>query len=157
LLGKNLATTFIDTWERRLNDPGSSEAFARKVHETRKIVFSNSLDNHTWTNTKIQQGELVEEIIKLKQTKGKDIIVYGGATIALSLVRAGLVDEYHLFVNPVILGKGISLFEGIDRLAMKLVYATSFDCGITVICYLPDKTKAYQTNRIIQSTDSEAG
>jgi dihydrofolate reductase len=157
LMGKNFAAVFIDTWEKRLNDSESSDAFARKVHETQKIIFSNSMENTAWNNTRVLKGEFVEEISQLKQTKGRDIIVYGGTTMARSLVRAGLVDEYHLFINPVILGKGHSLFEGIDRLGMKLVYSTSFDCGITVICYLPEKSPIHEEDRIILSSDSQFG
>lgn len=157
LLGKNLASVFMETWKKRLDDPLLSDALARKINETSKIVFSNTLKEKSWKNTKILRGDFVEEISKLKQTKGRDIIVYGGATLVQSLVRSGLIDEYHLFINPVILGKGIPLFEGMEPLNMKLVYSTSFDCGINVICYLPDKTKTNIHRPIFLSSDSHMG
>lgn len=157
LLGKNLASIFMETWDKRLDDPLLSDALARKINETQKIVFSNTLMNNPWKNTKILKGDFVEEISKLKQTKGKDIIAYGGATMVQSLVRSGLIDEYHLFINPVVLGKGIPLFERMDPLGLKLVYSTSFDCGINIICYMPDKTHMHQKRPVFLSTDTQNG
>lgn len=139
ILGKNMAYNFIDNWEKRLTDPASGDAFARKMVETPKVVFSRTLDRITWKNTRLAGGELHDEIIKLKKLKGRDIIAYGGLSFLSSLIQSGLVDEYNFFINPVILGEGRSIFRGPDHLKLELVYSTHFDCGISALCYIPGK------------------
>jgi dihydrofolate reductase len=80
----------------------------------------------------------VKEINDIKSSPGKDIIVYGGAAFVSSLVEQGLIDEYHLFINPVALGKGMTIFGGLaSRLNLKLVNSKAFDCGIVVLFYQP--------------------
>jgi dihydrofolate reductase len=154
VLGKNLAYNFIDTWEKRLNDSSSNDGFTRKMVETPKIVFSKTLNKVTWKNTRLATGELSDEIIRLKKMKGRDIIAYGGVTFLSSLIQAGLVDEYNLFLNPVILGKGRSVFNNVaDRFNLELVYSSHFDCGITALCYIPKK-KHDHTHTMSMSTDS---
>ena len=89
------------------DDPSSidrSHAFAKKMIDTPKIVFTKTLKKSQWPNTDIATGDLTDEISKLKNMKGKDIIVYGGASFDSSLIRAGLTDEFHLFINPVAIG-----------------------------------------------------
>jgi len=99
-------------------------------------VFSKTLDKSVWDNTAIASGDFVHEINKLKTQEGKDIIAYGGATFVSSLIRARLVDEYHLFVNPVVLGKGLSIFGDVDsRMDLNLVSAKKYDSGVTVMRY----------------------
>jgi dihydrofolate reductase len=65
-------------------------------------------------------------------------VAYGGARFASALIKYNLIDEYHLFVNPVAIGKGMSIYNALDeKLTLKLVKATQFECGITVLCYNP--------------------
>ena len=140
VLGRNLASVFVDSWQNRLNDPSTADAFSRKMVETPKVVFSKSLGNISWKNTKLAKGDLVDEILRLKKMKGRDIIAYGGVSFLSSLIKYGLVDEYNLFVNPVVLGEGMSIFKNLENsLKLELVYATTFDCGITALCYVPAK------------------
>jgi len=156
IMGKNLAYNFIDTWEKRLNDPATSDSFARKMVETQKIVFSTSLGQSSWKNTRLVTGDLYDEINRLKKTKGRDIIAYGGVTFLTSLIQSGLVDEYNLFINPIVLCKGRSIFRELETsLKLELVYSTHFDCGITAICYVPRKQKEFA--RTLQVTTDSAG
>ena len=94
------------------------------------------LENSEWENTVLAKGELVEEITRLKEQEGGDIIAYGGGTFVSSLIKANLIDEYHLFINPTAIGSGMSIFKGLEnRLALQLKKSTSFPCGIVTLCY----------------------
>ncbi len=138
LLGRNLAEGFIPTWTSRLADPETADDSARKFVETPKVVFSRTLTETKWPNTDLVKGELVEEITRLKQETGQDIIAYGGAQFVSSLIAHNLIDEYHLFVNPVILGTGMPIFQEVkDKQNLALVKSPSFSCGIVVLYYKP--------------------
>jgi len=81
-------------------------------------------------NTVLAKGDLVEEITNLKRRNGKDIIAYGGATFVSALIKHGLVDEFHLFINPTAIGNGMSIFKELDsKQNLILVKSTSFGCG----------------------------
>ena len=81
-------------------------------------------------------GELTEEIIKLKSQNGKDIIVYGGASFDSSLIKEGLIDEFHLFINPAAIGKGMTIFKDLNEIQkFTLVKSIAFDCGIVLLHY----------------------
>jgi len=135
ILGRKLAQGFIDTWAALAADPITAED-ARKMNDTPKVVFSKTLDNSLWKDTTLAKGDLVEEIMKLKSREGKDIIAYGGGTFVSALIKAGLVDEFHLFVNPVILGRGMTIFKSLDHMQnLALMTSKSFACGIVVLCY----------------------
>jgi dihydrofolate reductase len=139
LLGRKLADGFIPYWTditTRSEDPQYS--FARKMVDIPKIVFSRTLDKSNWDNTEIAKSDLVTEINNLKQLSGKDIVVYGGAEFVSSVIKAGLIDEYHLFVNPVAAGQGMSIFGGLEKpRQVNLVKATPLKNGIVVLCYKP--------------------
>jgi len=145
LLGKNLANVFIDTWQQRLKEK-STDSFARKMVDTPKVVFSRTMNKISWKNTRLANGNLIEEVNRLKNMKGRDIIVYGGVSFLSSLIKTGLIDEYNFFINPVLLGDGISIFRNPEfRLNLDLVYSTSFDCGITALCYIPKRSRENNT------------
>ena len=92
---------FVSYWSDLLNKPDDPfYEFAKKMIETPKVVFTKTLKKSRWANTDIATDELTEEIIKLKSQNGKDIIVYGGASFDSSLIKEGLIDEFHLFINP---------------------------------------------------------
>jgi dihydrofolate reductase len=106
--------------------------------ETPKIVFSRTLENTVWENTKLAQGDSTQETLHLKEQSGKDIIVYGGSSFVASLIKQGLIDEYNLFINPVALGKGLAIFNDLEeKINLTLVKNKAFDCGITLLCYEP--------------------
>jgi dihydrofolate reductase len=141
VLGRKLAEGFIPHWENVAKDPNNPEYEGGiKYATTPKIVFTKTIEKSIWENTDIANGELIEEINKLKNQNGKDIIVYGGGTFVTALINAGLIDEFHLFINPTAIGNGMTIFKGLDRnLKLKLKIAKQFDCGITLTCYELDK------------------
>ena len=106
----------------------------------KKVIFTKTLEKSEWDNTVLVKGDLVDEITKLKKQDGKDIIAYGGATFVSALIKHGLIDEFHLFINPSAIGKGMSIFKELDsKQNLKLVKSTSFDCGIVVLKYEPKR------------------
>ena len=112
--------------------------FAQAFDSLNKIVFSRSLDSAEDKNTKIVRSNLHDEILKLKQEPGKDILV-GGVDIPSQLVELGLVDEYRIVVAPVIAGKGRRLFDGVnlqEKLRLKLVESKTFKSGSVALRYL---------------------
>jgi len=139
LLGRKLAEGFIPHWAAAaLNEQDPEVKFAKIMTDTAKIVFSGTLDKSPWQNTELVKECNPEEINAIKSRPGKDIIVYGGGGFVSSLIRQGLIDEYHLFINPVALGKGMTIFGGLtNRLNLKLVKSKAFDCGIAVLFYQP--------------------
>ncbi len=137
LLGRKLAEGFIPYWESAADNPDNPEYEAgKKLHEISKVVFSKTLTTTKWTNTQLTNDDLTEEITYLKKQPGNDIVVYGGASFVNALIKNDLIDEYYLFVNPVAIGKGISIFTDLGQ-KLKLVNAKSFECGIALLCYKP--------------------
>ena len=141
VLGRKLAEGFIPYWANVAADPNHPEFTAgKKFTETRKVVFTKTLDKCKGENTVLAKGDLVEEISSLKNHEGKDIIAYGGATFVSALIKEGLIDEFHLFINPGAIGYGMPIFTGLDnRQDFKLIKAKAFDCGIVVLNYEPKR------------------
>ena len=101
-----------------------------------KVVLSRTMKGANLINTKIISDNLTDEIIKLKQGTGKEIIIFGSPTAAHSLMAAKLIDDYWLFVNPVLLGKGIPLFKNIkDKTALTLRTSRVFSSGVVCLHY----------------------
>ena len=141
LLGRKLAEGFIPHWRNVVSNPEDPEyEGGLKYTTTPKIVFSKTLDKSIWDNTIIENGELIEEVTKLKNQTGNDIIVYGGGTFVSALIKNKLIDEFHLFLNPSVIGQGMSIFKDIENMQnLTLIKATNFDCGIVVLTYKLDK------------------
>jgi dihydrofolate reductase len=119
--------------------------FAEHITNSHKIVFSKSLDKSVsipggWHSTDIANENFVSVIDLLKKRKGKDMIVYGGASFVSSLIKADLIDEFHLLVNPVLLGSGLSIFHLIERRPLELIRSKAFDCGVVLLQYKPEAT-----------------
>ena len=136
ILGRKLAQGFIPYWASK---PEAEEvAGVDKMNNTPKVVFTRTLDKSEWDNTVLAKGDLVDEIMKIKKQTGKDIVVYGGATFVNALFKEGLIDEYHLFINPVVIGSGMTIFNGFEsHQYFTLVNSSAFDCGIVVLHYMP--------------------
>ncbi|MEZ0540027.1 dihydrofolate reductase family protein [Fibrella arboris] len=135
LLGRHLAQGFIPHWAANPELPG-----ADKINGTPKVVFTKTLTTSPWENTRLATGDLATEINALKNEPGGDLIVYGGGTFVSSLIKAGLIDELHLFINPAAIGSGMAIFGGLDsKQALTLGKATAFDCGIVALCYQPKR------------------
>jgi dihydrofolate reductase len=141
VLGRELAQGFIPHWAAVAADPDHGEYTAGiKFTDTPKVVFSKTLDESEWDNTVLAKGGLVDEITKLKSQEGQDIIAYGGATFVSNLIKHGLIDEYHLFVNPAAIGSGMPIFQKLEsKQNLKLVKAVPFECGIVVLNYVPER------------------
>jgi dihydrofolate reductase len=142
VLGRKLAEGFIPHWANvAANTENQEYAAGRKFTDTKKIVFSKTLDTSdavvkTWNNTLLAKGDIVEEVNQLKTQKGKDIIAYGGATFVSELVKNKLIDEFYLFVNPAIIGSGLSIFKEIESTQnLTLIDSKKFICGIVVLKY----------------------
>lgn len=104
-----------------------------------KIVFSRTLDEVAWENTKLIKGDLVEEVRKLKAISDLDLAILGSGTIVSQLAQAGLIDEYQIIVNPIILGSGRTLFEGVDhKLPLSLTSSRVFENGNALLHYATD-------------------
>jgi dihydrofolate reductase len=125
-------------WETAEEDPTLSDVereFAQIWKATPKVVFSESLDDVEGNST-LFKGDPVEEVARLKEEPGEDLAV-GGAGLASSLIDAGLVDDYRLFVNPVILGAGTPFFPALDhRINLELVETRTFGSRVVYLRYL---------------------
>lgn len=139
ILGRKMTPGFVDYWLKVIKDPKSVEyEFGKKMIDIPKVVFSKSVKKSEWINTEMANGDLKDEINKLKNKPGKDIVVYGGASFVSSLIKEGLIDNYYLFVNPVAIGTGKTIFGGVNgRLKLKLVDSVRYDCGIVINHYQP--------------------
>ena len=139
ILGRKLAEGFIPHWASVAANPDDPEfAAGKKFTETPKVVFTQTLDKTKWDNTVLAKGDLVDEITKLKKEAGQDIIAYGGANFVSALIKHRLIDEFHLFINPTAIGEGLAIFgDAGSKQHLKLINATSFECGIVVLRYEP--------------------
>jgi dihydrofolate reductase len=118
--------------------PYSSDEYARPMNDLPKVVFSKTLQDASWNNSRVARGDLAEEIATLRQEPGGDIVAWGGASFVQALSRAGLVDEYRLVINPVALGAGLPLFKDLPApIGLQLVEATTYATGAVLHIYSP--------------------
>ena len=138
IMGRRLAEGFIPHWEAHVTNPETRDEFSTKMVETPKMVFTKTMHETIWDNTAIANGDLAAEVKALKRKEGGEIITYGGSSFAGALIKNNLIDEYHLFFNPAVIGTGMPIFNRLaGRLALQLVKAEQFDCGIAALCYKP--------------------
>lgn len=111
---------------------------ASKMNEMRKIVFSNKPQTLAWNNSSLKTKIVAEDIVKLKQSPGKDILIFGSGMIVSELTRLGLIDEYRFMVNPIILGNGKPLLTNIkDKIKLNLLETKKFKSGNVLLRYEP--------------------
>jgi len=141
ILGRKMTDGFISYWSDIMTKPGDpSYAFAKKLIETPKVVFTKTLKISKWVNTVLATGDLKDEIMKLKSESGKDIIVYGGATFDSSLIEAGLIDEFHLLIEPAAIGSGMAIFKDLKEVQkFTMIKSTPFDSGIAELHLEPKR------------------
>ena len=131
-----LMASYWPTPAATTNDP----IVADKMNSLPKIVFSKTLSSVEWQNTRLVKENIAEEISKLKQQPGKDLIIFGSSDLAVTLIQHGLIDEYRIMVNPVVLGNGKSLFKGINhKLNLKLLKTKTFRSGNVLLYYQPEE------------------
>ena len=137
IIGRKLAVDYIPFWQNTFKEPSDPMyGFAQRIVGAKKIVFTKNLDNSKWDNTELAKGNLVDEISKLKSQSGKDIIVYGGSSFVSELIKERLIDEFHFFVNPIALGKGVPIFGKINNhIRLKLKRSIIYNCGIVLLTY----------------------
>ena len=137
LLGRKMADGFISYWSDVINKPDDPwYALAKKMIEIPKVVFTKTLNKSKWINTDIATGDLTDEIMKLKSREGKDMVVYGGASFDSSLIKLGLIDEFLLFINPVAIGNGMTIFKDLNEIQkFNLVKSIAFDSGEVLLHY----------------------
>ena len=139
LLGRVTYTAMARYWPAKANDlsfPRDDIDFAVMMNSYAKIVFSTTLTTASWNNSRLVKKDMAAEIARLKQQPGKHMITYGSGKLVESLIHANLVDEYHVWVHPVILGKGKPLFTGPeDNVNMRLLQAKTFYSGVVLLCY----------------------
>ncbi|MHB1132041.1 MAG: dihydrofolate reductase family protein [Chloroflexota bacterium] len=139
LFGRVTYQMFEGYWPGAATDLAISESdrkIAHLINDAEKVVFSRTLENVSWRNSRLVTGDVGQEIARLKERPGKDMVVYGGATLAQSLMQRGLFDDYRLFVNPIVLGAGKPLFGAHeDRFALQLLETRTFATGVVLLHY----------------------
>ena len=137
LLGRKMTDVFISYWSDVIKKPDDPwYAFAKKMIEIPKVVFTKTLKKSKWINTDIATGDITDEIMKLKRQEGKDIVVYGGASFDSSLIKLGLIDEFLLFINPVAIGNGMTIFKNLNEIQeFNLIKSIAFDSGEVLLHY----------------------
>jgi dihydrofolate reductase len=137
LLGRKMTRGFIDHWENVLdNQPESKEQpLAQRMVNIHKIAFSRTQTAIKGRNLEVENGDLAAAVHALKKQPGKDIMVYGGATFASSLISQNLVDEYYIFRRPVAIGSGLSIFK--EQRPLELERSIAYKNGTLLNRYLP--------------------
>lgn len=129
-----LMAGYWTTPEALKNDP----VVAKGMNSSSKIVFSRTLSRAEWANTLLVKSGMVGEVRRLKHQDGKDLTILGSGTIVAQLAQAGLIDEYQIMLNPVVLGQGKTMFEGIkNKIKMKLMETRAFGNGNVLLHYEP--------------------
>jgi dihydrofolate reductase len=145
LLGRKMAEVFIPHFEDTVNNlqPKNADkaldekfAYANRMVSMPKVVFSKTMKTFDGKNVSVENGDFVTAIKNLKSREGKDIIVYGGAGFVSSLIKEGIIDEFNFFVNPVMINKGLRIFDLLEhRQKLSLISATPYECGISVLVF----------------------
>jgi dihydrofolate reductase len=129
-----LMASYWPTPHAHQNDP----IVAERMNHLPKVVFSRTLEKAPWNNTTLVNGDVATEIRKMKKEPGEHMAILGSGSIVSQLAQHGLIDEYQFMVNPVVLGKGRTMFDGIqEKLTLKLTKTRAFGNGNVLLCYEP--------------------
>jgi len=142
----DLMARFWPSPEALRDDPVTAE----RMNNLPKVVFSRTLDKASWNNTRLVKDRMEDEINRLKQLPGKDMVLLGSGDVMTQLAEQGLFDEYRIMVNPVVLGRGTPLFKGLEgRFNLKLLKTRMFRNGNVLLSYQPlGKETGYAKNEI---------
>jgi len=139
-----LMAGFWPTEEAIKTDP----IVATKMNSSPKVVFSRTLNKAEWNNTRLVKSAMEEEIRKLKELPGKDIALLGSGNVMSQLAQQGLIDEYRIMMNPLVLGRGTPLFNGIrERIDLRLLKTRTFRNGNVLLYYEPAGKENYHGNK----------
>jgi dihydrofolate reductase len=133
LLGRVTYQNFAAAWPSRTGE------FADRMNKLPKYVVSTTLKRTEWENSHVIGGDVAQEIDKLKQRPGQDILVAGSCTLVQTLVKHDLIDEYHLLIYPVVLGAGKRLFEAGATTTLELLESKSYATGALLMRYAPKR------------------
>jgi dihydrofolate reductase len=152
LLGRVTYQMFADHWPKITK--GKEKPFADKLNSIPKIVFSKTIESAPWGDweePKVIKSSAVKEVAKLKQRSGKSMVIWGSISLAQSLMKEGLIDEYRLVICPVVLGSGRPLFlDEVDSFGLKLLEAKTFDHGAVQLKYKPSPAKRIGKKRVVR-------
>jgi dihydrofolate reductase len=139
LWGRGTYQMMHSYWPSVPSNPSASEHernHAEWIEKTAKIVFSTTLDTVDWNNSRLVKENIEEEINNLKQQPGNDMVILGSPRFAHHLMQLDLIDEYKITVSPVLIGKGLPLFQGIkEKINLKLIENKTFDSGAIGLVY----------------------
>ncbi|MBD0862893.1 dihydrofolate reductase [Gordonia sp. zg691] len=133
LVGRRTFEDFRSFWPHQVDDATGVTDYLNKVD---KYVVSHTMTDPDWQHSTVLSGDVVDEVTALKNADGKDIVVTGSISLCHTLIGAGLVDEYRLFVYPTVQGSGRGLFPaGLETPRLRLVETKSFDIGVSLLRY----------------------
>lgn len=138
LLGRVTYQGFAAAWPQRTDEASGGRYF----NSVRKYVVSNTLDKAEWNNSQIIRGDILQEITRLKQQDGENLVVHGSGTLVQWLMQHDLVDRYRLLVYPVALGQGKRLFQEGVTATLQLVETRAFSSGVAALIYEPARKSA---------------
>jgi dihydrofolate reductase len=134
LLGRGTYEFFAAVW------PSRSGEFPDRMNRIAKYVASTTLKDLEWENSHLIEGDVPDAVAKLKQQPGQDLVMYGGHDLMHTLLEHDLIDEYRLWVYPVVLGKGRSFFKaGVERMDLDLVDTTVIPPGVAILTYQSER------------------
>jgi dihydrofolate reductase len=137
IMGRDTYLAMSEYWPKAAQGSNAAEVeIAGIMNDRPKVVFSKTLQTADWPEARIASGDTVEEIMRLKEEPGGEIVAHGGARFVRSLARLEVVDEYRLYVMPFAIGQGLSLFGELERAqALRLVSSRPFPCGAIEVVY----------------------
>lgn len=134
VLGRVTYELFAGFW------PNATGPDADRLNELPKLVFSKTLKEAAWNNSRLVSNSVAAEVAALKRQPGKAIALFGSANLASTFMKLGLIDEYRLFVTPFVLGSGVPMFKkNSDRICFRLLKATTWSSGTVALYYGPDR------------------
>ncbi|MDR3011034.1 MAG: dihydrofolate reductase family protein [Sphingobacterium sp.] len=132
----------MEYWRPYIKNPSGEESmdnFASAIDKIPKVIFSNSLRKLDWDSAQLADGELIDEVLRLKHQIGKDILI-GSRSLIIQLLKLNQIDQFQLCVYPVVVGQGLPLFKDIsDRIVLKLLKTRTFSGGSVLLYYEPIK------------------
>jgi dihydrofolate reductase len=131
LLGRATYQEFAKAWPSQTDEAG----FADRMNSLPKYVVSTTLEAMEWNNSRLIKGNIAEEVAKLKQQPGQDILIYGSGELVRTLMHHDLIDEYRLLVYPVVLGSGKRLFQDASKTTLSRVDTQTFSSGVVLLTY----------------------
>jgi dihydrofolate reductase len=135
LLGRKTYEGFAAAWPGMRKETGE---FGEKMNDMPKYVVSSTLTEATWSGSSLIRGKVFDEVRRLKQLPGQDLLLAGSSQLFNALMRENLIDRYRFMVHPIVLGTGARLFaDGTNRNALRLVATTAFKSGVVILEYEP--------------------